>query len=106
MALYVIGDTHFSEGCNKPMDIFGGAWTGYRDKLVESLSVLQPEDVLVLAGDFSWGMSLQEALPDFRLLDSFPGKNLGDLGNFRTGKHRRIMEKTVDFLRALIYSTL
>ena len=61
MALYVIGDTHFSEGCNKPMDIFGGAWTGYRDKLVSSLSVLQPEDTLVLAGDFSWGMSLQEA---------------------------------------------
>ena len=81
MALYVIGDTHFSEGCNKPMDIFGGAWTGYRDKLVESLSVLQPEDVLVLAGDFSWGMSLQEALPDFRLLDSFPGKKLLLKGN-------------------------
>ncbi len=81
MALYVIGDTHFSEGCNKPMDIFGGRWTGYRDKLVASLSALQPEDVLVLAGDFSWGMSLQEALPDFRLLDSFPGKKLLLKGN-------------------------
>jgi predicted phosphohydrolase len=58
MALYVIGDTHFSEGCNKPMDIFGGAWMGYRDKLVSALAVLQPEDTLVVAGDFSWGMSL------------------------------------------------
>ena len=81
MALYVIGDTHFSEGCNKPMDIFGGAWTGYRDKLVESLSVLQPEDVLVLAGDFSWGMSLKEALADFKLISSFPGKKVFLKGN-------------------------
>ena len=56
MALYVIGDTHFSEGCNKPMDIFGGAWTGYRDKLVENLSVLQPEDILVLAGSIPTGI--------------------------------------------------
>ena len=81
MALYVIGDTHFSEGCDKPMDVFGGAWTGYRDKLVSSLAVLEPQDILVVAGDFSWGMSLQEALPDFRLLDGFPGKKLLLKGN-------------------------
>ena len=112
MALYVIGDTHFSEGCNKPMDIFGGAWTGYRDKLVESLSVLQPEDVLVLAGDFSWGMSLQEALPDFRLLDSFPGKKLLIKGNHdywweTVSKMKRFFAEnaieTIDFLHNSCY---
>ena len=81
MALYAIGDTHFSEGCDKPMDIFGGAWKGYRDKLVQSFSVLQPEDLLVICGDFSWGMSLQEALPDFQLLERFPGKKLLVKGN-------------------------
>ena len=81
MALYVIGDTHFSEGCEKPMDVFGGRWIGYRDKLIQGLSVLQEEDTLVLCGDFSWGMSLQEALPDFRLLDSFPGRKLLLKGN-------------------------
>ena len=58
MALYVIGDTHFSEGSNKPMDVFGGAWTGYRDKLVRSLTAHSPEDLLVVPGDFSGGMSL------------------------------------------------
>lgn len=81
MALYVIGDTHFSEGCEKPMDVFGGRWSGYREKLIQGLSVLQPEDLLVVCGDFSWGMSLEEALPDFRLLDSFPGKKLLLKGN-------------------------
>ncbi len=112
MALYVIGDTHFSEGCNKPMDIFGGAWTGYRDKLVSALSVLQPEDTLVVAGDFSWGMSLQEALPDFRLLDSFPGKKLLIKGNHdywweTVSKMKRFFAEntieTIDFLHNSCY---
>ncbi len=112
MALYVIGDTHFSEGCNKPMDIFGGRWTGYRDKLVTSLSALQPEDVLVLAGDFSWGMSLQEALPDFRLLDSFPGKKLLLKGNHdywweTVSKMKRFFQEnaieTIEFLHNSCY---
>lgn len=107
MALYVIGDTHFSEGCEKPMDVFGGRWVGYRDKLVQGLSVLQETDTLVLCGDFSWGMSLQEALPDFRLLESFPGRKLLLKGNHdywweTLSKMRRFFTenhiKSIDFL--------
>ena len=112
MALYVIGDTHFSEGSNKPMDVFGGAWTGYRDKLVRSLSALSPEDLLVVAGDFSWGMSLPEALPDFRLLDGFPGKKLLLKGNHdywweTVSKMKRFFAEnaieTIDFLHNSCY---
>ena len=112
MALYVIGDTHFSEGCNKPMDVFGGKWIGYRDKLVEALAVLKPEDTLVLAGDFSWGMSLKEALPDFRLLDSFPGRKLLLKGNHdywweTVSKMKRFFAEnaieTIDFLHNSCY---
>lgn len=112
MALYVIGDTHFSEGCDKPMDIFGGAWKGYRDKLVQAFSVLTPEDILVVAGDFSWGMSLEEALPDFRLLDAFPGKKLLLKGNHdywweTVTKMKRFFAEnrieTIDFLHNSCY---
>ncbi len=81
MALYAIGDTHLSESSNKPMDIFGGAWRGYRQKLLDGLSVLTEEDTLIIAGDFSWGINLKEALPDFQLLDNFPGKKLILKGN-------------------------
>lgn len=81
MALYAIGDTHFSEAVDKPMDIFGGAWDGYRDKLVASLSCLKDEDMLVICGDFSWGMSLEQSLEDFKLLCSFPGKKVFVKGN-------------------------
>lgn len=81
MALYVIGDTHLSLGSSKPMDVFGGAWEGYVDKLTEGLSVLRPEDTLVVAGDVSWGMSLEESEKDFAWLHALPGKKIIIKGN-------------------------
>ena len=73
MALYAMGDTHLSLSARKPMDVFGGAWSGYVDKLRRGLSVLREEDTLVLCGDLSWGMSLEQAREDFAFLDSLPG---------------------------------
>ena len=64
MALYVIGDTHLSLGADKPMDVFGGGWTGYVEKLREGFSNINPEDTVVLCGDLSWGMSLEQARQD------------------------------------------
>ena len=63
------------------MDIFGGAWNGYVDKLRDGLSVLREEDTIVLAGDISWGMSLEESTEDFAFLDAFPGRKLIVKGN-------------------------
>ncbi len=81
MALYALGDTHLSLGVNKPMDVFGGAWEGYLDKLTEGFSVLTDRDTLVIAGDVSWGMSLEEAAPDFAWLDAWPGTKILMKGN-------------------------
>lgn len=81
MALYVLGDPHLSFRSQKPMDIFGGAWNGYVDKLREGLSILREEDTTVLAGDISWGMSLEESTEDFAFLDAFPGRKLIVKGN-------------------------
>jgi len=81
VALYTIADLHLSLGTDKPMDVFGGAWHGYMDKLRESLAVLQDGDTLVIPGDLSWGINLQEALPDFRFLDALPGRKLLVKGN-------------------------
>jgi len=82
MALYVIGDTHFSSDRSKSMDVFGGKWLGYEEKLIESLGdCLKEGDTLVLCGDFSWGMNLKDTLNDFTLLDSFPGRKLLLKGN-------------------------
>ena len=81
MALYAIGDTHLSLGSNKPMDVFGGGWTGYVDKLRAGFAGIGPEDTVVLCGDLSWGMSLEEAREDFAFLDSLPGRKLLLKGN-------------------------
>ena len=81
MALYALGDLHLALGADKPMDVFGGKWTGYLDKLRESLSVLRPEDTLVLVGDFCWALGLEEARADFAFLASYPGRKLLVKGN-------------------------
>lgn len=74
MALYAIGDTHLSLSVDKPMDVFGGGWEGYVDKLREGFSAVAEEDTVVLCGDISWGMSLEEAEPDFAFLNALPGQ--------------------------------
>lgn len=73
MALYAIGDTHLSLGGSKPMDVFGGGWTGYVDKLRDGFARVGPEDTVVVCGDVSWGMSLEEAERDFAFLNALPG---------------------------------
>ena len=73
MALYAIGDLHLSLSTDKSMEVFGPAWENYVERIRESLSALNPDDTLILAGDTSWGMTLPEAEEDFRFLDSFPG---------------------------------
>ena len=81
MALYAIGDTHLSLGADKPMDVFGGAWENYVDKLRQGFAQVQPEDTVVLCGDLSWGMSLEQAKEDFAFLDALPGQKLLLKGN-------------------------
>ena len=62
MALYAIGDLHLSLNSDKSMEVFGPAWENYTERIQASLSELTAEDVLVLAGDTSWGMTLEELL--------------------------------------------
>ena len=81
MALYAIGDLHLSLGAEKPMDIFGGNWVGYMDKLKEGLSVIKPEDTTVLLGDLCWGSSLEESVPDFAWINEIPGRKIILKGN-------------------------
>ena len=81
MALYAIGDLHLSLSSNKPMEIFGDGWRDYVARIREGFSVLTEDDVTVLCGDLSWGMSLEESLEDFRFIDALPGKKYLLKGN-------------------------
>ena len=81
MALFAIGDLHLCLGAPKPMDIFGGAWVGYMDKLREGMSVIGPEDTTVLLGDLSWALDLQSSAADFSWINEMPGRKIILKGN-------------------------
>lgn len=81
MALYAIGDLHLCLGASKPMDIFGGAWVGYMDKLKDGMSVITPEDTTVLLGDLSWALDLPSSRADFAWINDIPGKKIILKGN-------------------------
>ena len=81
MSLFAIADTHLSLGADKPMDIFGG-WQDYVQRLETNWRKLVTDnDTVVIAGDISWAMKLEDALEDFRFLDSLPGQKLIFKGN-------------------------
>lgn len=81
MALYAIGDLHLCLGAPKPMDVFGGAWVGYMEKLRQGMSVIGPEDTTVLLGDLSWALDLPGAREDFAWLQKIPGEKIILKGN-------------------------
>ena len=82
MSLYAIGDLHLSLNANKSMEVFGGAWIGYVEKLQERLQVIGPEDTTVLVGDLSWALNLSEAVEDFAFMDRMiPGRKIIVKGN-------------------------
>ncbi len=81
MSLFAIGDLHLSFGTDKPMDVFGPLWENYVEKIKTGFSALRSEDVCVLCGDVSWGLTLDEAEEDFRFIDALPGKKIILKGN-------------------------
>ena len=70
MAVYVISDLHLSFGVNKPMDIFGDKWKGYEEKIKDDwITKVSPDDWVIIAGDFSWAIYLEESIKDFEYLN-------------------------------------
>lgn len=81
MALFAIADLHLSLSADKSMDVFDG-WHDYVARLEKNWrSVVKPEDTVVIAGDISWAMKLEETYEDFTFLHSLPGKKVLLKGN-------------------------
>ena len=82
MNIYAISDLHLSTTQEKPMDIFGGNWEGHFEKIkADWLSKVKEEDIVLIAGDISWAMKMEDALCDLQLLRSLPGKKVFIRGN-------------------------
>ena len=84
MALYTIADLHLSLGVgkDKSMDVFGRRWQGYVDKLEKNWrAIVEPEDAVILPGDISWALGIDEALEDLKFIDALPGTKYIGKGN-------------------------
>ncbi len=80
--LYTIGDLHLSLGCDKPMDIFSG-WSNYLERLEANWnSLVTDEDTVVLLGDHSWALRLEDSYKDMEFIHSrLKGKKILVKGN-------------------------
>lgn len=82
MALYAIADLHLSFSSNKPMDIYGAAWKNHTERVKTAwLSKINEEDTIIIAGDISWGLRLEEAKADLDWIHQLPGKKVMVKGN-------------------------
>ena len=110
MAIFTIADLHLStlDSTNKSMEVFGKRWTDYIHKLESNWKrLIDNNDTVIIPGDISWALSLEEAISDIKFIDSLPGKKILGKGNHdfwwcTMKKHREIFEKhdikTIDFL--------
>ena len=79
--IYTIADLHLSFGTDKPMDIFSG-WTNYTERIRNNWQrLVEPDDTVVIAGDISWAMKLNEINKDFEYIQSLNGKKIILKGN-------------------------
>lgn len=82
MKIFAISDLHLSVNNPKPMDIFGPTWDNYVDKIFADWKAkVSDDDLVLLAGDFSWAMKLEETAADFDMLKTLPGKKIIIRGN-------------------------
>lgn len=82
MSVFTISDLHLSFCSDKPMDIFGVHWENHADQISENwISNVRDEDVVVMPGDISWAMTLEELLPDILYIEKLPGYKVISKGN-------------------------
>ena len=110
MSVYTIADLHLSthEDTNKSMEVFGQRWQDYTNRIEKNWKNLVTEsDTVIIGGDISWALSLDESLSDLKFIESLPGKKILGKGNHdfwwcTMKKHREFFEKhdikTISFL--------
>lgn len=82
MSVYTMSDLHLALGVDKPMDVFGKGWSDYMQRIRENWNnVVKREDTVVIGGDVSWAMYLDQCHPDFDYIQKLNGKKIILKGN-------------------------
>lgn len=82
MAIFAISDLHLATSCDKPMNIFSSKWDNYTEKMRNNWNrVVTDDDYVIIPGDISWAMYLNDTVSDFEYINSLKGKKLISKGN-------------------------
>lgn len=82
MNIYGISDLHLSFSNPKPMDIFGDNWVNHWDKIKSDwMKNVREDDIILIPGDISWALKLEEALIDINEISRLPGRKVLLEGN-------------------------
>ncbi len=82
MSIFAIGDLHLPGGDDKPMQVFGAHWEGHWDRIrADWRARVQPEDTVLIPGDISWAMQIENAMDDLRAIAELPGRKILLRGN-------------------------
>ena len=110
MAIWALSDPHLSFGApNKSMEIFGPEWAGYADNIEKNWrAVVRPEDLVLVPGDISWAMRMEEALIDLRWIDALPGTKVILRGNHdywwsSASKLKKSLPPSIHFIQNNVY---
>lgn len=107
MIIFAISDLHLSFAKPKPMDIFGEHWKDHPEKIARNWDgIVSSEDVVLVAGDISWAMKLDEAMPDLEYIARRPGHKFLVRGNHdywwsrqSTSKIQRMIDPSITLLQ-------
>ena len=109
--IWAIADLHLSCGVpEKNMNVFGPLWDDYMDKIKEAwLSLIAPEDLVLIAGDISWAMHLEDVIPDLAWIEALPGTKVILKGNHdfwwsSSAKMGKIMPPSIHFIHNSVYN--
>ncbi len=82
MRLFAIGDLHLPGGQQKPMEVFGDHWEGHFARIAKDWRArVSDDDAVLIPGDISWAMQLEDAVPDLQAIGELPGRKLLLKGN-------------------------
>lgn len=82
MGLYAIADLHLALSGDKPMDVFGDKWYKHDEKIKENWSqIVREEDTVLIAGDISWSMKMEEGMRELQWIHDLPGRKYIIRGN-------------------------
>src|SRR5205823_4273719 len=108
--VFGISDLHLSFASNKPMDRFGDIWIRHWEKIERNWrDRVGTDDLVLVAGDHSWGLKLEDALPDLKFIASLPGRKVLSKGNHdlwwnSMAKLRRLALEGVYWLQNNVHS--